>query len=381
LTAPWPVLTMLAADRQPLREREERWEAFRDRGEFKMYGEYIGAIAQQQAMQSARRLKPYPFTYATVQMMLKDGGVCGTMGSISARSHNTLGIPASQATQPGHCAMVAFRYDRENNTYSCKGGQYATGGDEKTGPFTPWPFEDQFRRTGRRNGYEISFHNRKPMVYHQTVAWGINHGVESCLDSVIAYGVFRTLPEDQRKAHGLTLLESGLTVNPYSFLLVDAAQDLASTPQEQIRFWKNFQAALKSAADKPSCPIDGLYNTTVKNKMVARIARMPVPKDESTAIEVLTFLEEEKCEIPAAYEAYRCEVAVNLAAVKPTQQIGEASKDSNPERQPLDLGDVVYVTGIGVKAGSELTYDVSQRQGRFEAWAGIDPNVSAQRRR
>jgi len=45
----------------------------------------------------------------------------------------------------------------------------------------------------------------------------------------------------------------------------------------------------------------------------------------------------------------------------------------------LDLGDVVYATGIGVRAGSELTYDVSRREGRFEAWAGIDPNVSAQR--
>ena len=58
LTAPWPLLTMLAADQQPLREREERWIAFRDRGEFHRYGEYIHGIAQQFPMQSARRLKP-----------------------------------------------------------------------------------------------------------------------------------------------------------------------------------------------------------------------------------------------------------------------------------------------------------------------------------
>lgn len=305
LTAPWPVLSMLAADRQPLREREERWVAFRDRGEFITYGEYIHGIAQQHAMQSARRLKPYPFTYATIQMMLKDGGVCGTMGAISARSHVTLGIPACQATQPGHCAMVAFQYAPESNTYSCRGGQYATGGDDETGPFTPWPFDDEFRRTGRKDGYEIAFHNRMPMVYHQSLAWGINYGAQSYLDSVIAYSIFRILPEAQRRTHGLKFLEGSLALNPYNFLLVDAAQDLANTPQEQMRFWNSFQAALKSAAGKPGCPTEGLYDTTVKNKMVARIATLPVPKNETAALEIVAFLEQEQCAIPAALAAYR----------------------------------------------------------------------------
>jgi len=305
LTAPWPVLTMLAANNQPLREREERWLAFRDRGEFKTYGEYIGGIAQQHAMQSARRLKPYPFTYATIQMMLKDGGVCGTMGAISSRSHNTLGIPASQASQPGHCAMVAYRYDPQSQTYRCQGGQYATGGDEKTTPFTPWPFAGVFKRTGRKNGYEISFHNRKPMVYHQSVAWGVNFGLQSYLDSTMACALFRLLPEDQRQTAGLKLLESGLALNPYNFLLVDAAQDTAATPQAQIGFWKSFLAALGSAAGKPGCPTEGLYGTTVKKRMFARIAGLPVPEKSESVGEILAFLEEEKCEIPAALAAYR----------------------------------------------------------------------------
>lgn len=46
LTAPWPVLTFLAADPQPLREREDIWERYRDKGEFHGYGEYVGPIAQ-----------------------------------------------------------------------------------------------------------------------------------------------------------------------------------------------------------------------------------------------------------------------------------------------------------------------------------------------
>jgi len=73
------------------------------------------------------------------------------------------------------------------------------------------------------------------------------------------------------------------------------------------------------------------------------------------------------------------ESTVNLAAVPPLQQTGEVSIDCSPEKGPLDLGDLVYATGIGVRAGSELTYDVSKRAGRFEAWVGIDPKVSAKR--
>jgi len=321
LTAPWPILTMLAANNQPLREREERWVAFRDKGEFKTYGEYIGGIAQQHAMQSARRLKPHPFTYATIQMMLKDGGVCGTMGAISSRSHNILGIPASQAVQPGHCAMVAFRYDPKTKTYSCKGGQYATGGDDKTSPFTPWFFgEDLVKRTGRKNGYEVSFRQRKPMVYHQSITWAVNYGVPSYLDSTMAYAVFRLLPEPDRKAHGVRLLESGLAMNPYTFLLVDAAQAAAATPQEQIRFWRLFQGRLAAIHEKPGCPAEGLYNQTVKKRMFTRIAKLPVPKDKRTASEVFAFLEKEKCDVPAARVAYRLALEGLPALLSRTEQ-------------------------------------------------------------
>jgi hypothetical protein len=305
LTAPWPLLTMLAADRQPLREREERWIAFRDHGEFYKYGEYIGGIAQQHSMQSARRLMPYPFTYGTIQMMLKDGGVCGTMGSISARGHNIIGVPSSQATQPGHCAVVYFLHDAGKNTFSCKGGQYATGGDEKTGPFTPWPFEPTFKRTGRKNGYEIAFHNRKPMVYHQSLAWGVNHGVYSYMDATIAHSVFNLLAREQRAGEGMKLLESSIAMNPYHFLIVDTAQKTASSPLGQIRFWNRFVDALASTKGKSGCPVEGLYKQTVKNKMFDRIAALPVPKDKKSAQAVLSFLEGLKCEHKKALNHYR----------------------------------------------------------------------------
>ena len=305
LTAPWPLLTMLAADRQPLREREERWIAFRDHGEFYKYGEYIGGIAQQHSMQSARRLMPYPFTYGTIQMMLKDGGVCGTMGSISARGHNIIGVPSSQATQPGHCAVVYFLHDAGKNTFSCKGGQYATGGDEKTGPFTPWPFERTFKRTGRKNGYEIAFHNRKPMVYHQSLAWGVNYSVYSFMDATIAHSVFNLLALERHADEGMKLLESGIAMNPYHFLIVDTAQKTANSPEGQIRFWNRFVDALGSTKGKPGCPVDGLYKETVKTKMFDRIAALPVPKDKGSAQAILSFLEGLKCEHKKALNHYR----------------------------------------------------------------------------
>ncbi|MCP4846418.1 MAG: hypothetical protein GY899_00530 [Verrucomicrobiaceae bacterium] len=305
LTAPWPLLTMLAADRQPLREREERWIAFRDHGEFHKYGEYIGGIAQQHSMQSARRLKPYPFAYGTIQMMLKDGGVCGTMGSISARGHNIIGVPSSQATQPGHCAVVFFQHQSADNTFSCKGGQYATGGDEKTGPFTPWPFEDAFRRTGRKNGYEIAFHNRKPMVYHQSLAWGVNYGFGSYMDATIAHSVFNLLPKERRAVEGLKLLEGSIAMNPYHFLIVDTAQQTASSTLGQIRFWNQFVAGLASAKGRPGCPLEGLYKQTVRNRMFERIAKLPVPKDKKSTQAVLSFLEGLKCEHQQVMNTYR----------------------------------------------------------------------------
>ena len=291
LTAPWPVLTMLVADNQPLREREERWNAFRDDGVFKTYGEYIGSVAQQYDMQSARRIKPHSFTYGSIQMMLKDGGVCGTMGNISARSHNTLGIPACTAGQPGHCAMVFYHYDPKSETYTCRGGQYATGGHDKTTPHTLWYFGD--------------VDTRKGMVYHQSIAWVVNYGIDAYLDSNLAHAVFRQLSETDQETGGLNLLESGLEINPYNFLLTDAWLAEAPTPQEQIRFWKFYKEAMAAIQNKPDCPAEGLYNKTVKSRMFKRIAEIPAPKNKQTIVEVLAFLQEEQCDVPAAVVNYR----------------------------------------------------------------------------
>lgn len=290
INAPWPTLTLLAADNQPLRERQERWEIFRDKGITRTYGEYIGPIAQQFDMQSARRIKPYPFQYGTYQMMDKDGGVCGTMANMGVRTYNTLGIPSCTAGQPGHCALILFDYDRKTGLYQCKGGQFATGGPEKTSPHTPWVFGDTDAR--------------RPMLHYQTIGWAVNYGMPAYLDTTIALQVFRALPETERKTHGITLLGSAFPLNPYNILLPEAIQAAADTPAAQIAFWKQFKETLAAVAS-PGCPKDGLYNTTIRAAFFKRVATLPVPSEAATAREVLTTLTAEKCDNAVALVNYQ----------------------------------------------------------------------------
>ncbi|MES2921917.1 MAG: hypothetical protein V4819_10230 [Verrucomicrobiota bacterium] len=239
LNAPWPVLMMLADDDQPLREREEIWTKFRDSGEMKTYGEYIGDIAQQYDMQSARRLAPSAFDYGTIQMMWKDGGVCGTMASMGARTLRICGIPAATAGQPGHCALVQMEFNPKSGQYACKGGQYATGGDEVTNVHYNWYFGDAARP--------------EPMVYHQTVAWSVNHGLPAFLDSLLCLQISRLLPESDT-ARRIKLLEQGLDLNPYSIALADAAISQIKQPDELAQFVGRCNARLDLAAKPPKAP-------------------------------------------------------------------------------------------------------------------------------
>jgi hypothetical protein len=146
------------------------------------------------------------------------------------------------------------------------------------------------------------------MVYHQSIAWAVNYGFASFLDSTMAHRVYQLLGEAERKGAGRKLLTSGLAINPYNFLLTDAAQAAAATAQEQIEFWRTFQATLRAAGDKAGCPPDGLYSKTVKTRVFASIAKLPAPKDEQAAKEVYAFLQAEKCDDPKALVTYRLAV-------------------------------------------------------------------------
>jgi len=294
LTAPWPLMNFLASDNQSLREREDIWERYHDKGQLRLYGEYTGGIAQQSDFQSARRLCPYPFTYGTFQMMCKDGGVCGTMANMQTRTYEALGIPASTAGQPEHCALIFFARDPKTSTYDCRGAQFVTAGPAGTLPHAHWRYGD--------------VDAGKPMVYHQTIAWAVNFGFASYLDSTMAYNFFRLLPDADRKAHGQQLLESGLALNPYNFLLTDAALGLATAPAAQVHVFASLQTALAATPDKPGCPVNSLYNQTVLQQVASNLARLPVPADKQAATEIYSFLQTQKCDNPQTLAIY--EVAV-----------------------------------------------------------------------
>ena len=351
LKSPWPVLTLLAADNQSLREREDIWARFRDRGEFRTYGEYIGGIAQQFDFQSARRLAPHDFTYGTYQMMIKDGGVCGTMANIAVRTYNTLGIPSCTAGQPGHCALILMTRDPKTGAYAVKGGQYATGGDDKTSPHGAWPFGDSEGRRG--------------MAHHQSTAWAVNAGFPEYLESLSAHLLFRSLPENLRSRHGGALLEGALRLNPFNILAAESAFDAAGSPSEVIRVWSVLTGEVQRVSARPGCPADSLYRTAMHSRMQARISKLAAPPDPAEAARVLAFLEAQPAGSPSALLRYHLHVH-GMESL--TARIDAAVRAHLSERVRASRADDDACARLAalVQAATDLEPDRKLRK----AWAG-----------
>ena len=278
LNAPWPVLLMLAADDQPLREREDIWLRFRDHGEMKTYGEYIGGIAQQFDMQSARRVSPLAFSYGSIQMMWKDGGVCGTMGNIGARTYRICGVPSSTAGQPGHCAIVLMEHDRKTGRFHCKGGQYASGGDEVTTVHAGWNYDD--------------VGGRKAMVFHQAIAWGCNHSFPALLDTLVLRRVFDALPAEQRARDVVPFATAALSRNPFALAVLDGVIAAATDADTLLHLVNTFERHAAPALDGKE---HVLYRTTVRDLAHARIGALPAPKDPPANRKLLDELERQGC--------------------------------------------------------------------------------------
>ena len=278
IDAPWPVLMMLAADDQPLREREDIWSRYRDDGEFKTYGEYIGGIAQQFDMQSARRVAPFPFSYGSIQMMWKDGGVCGTMGNIGARTYRICGVPASTAGQPGHCAIVVMEHDSETGRFRCRGGQYATGGDEVTTVHAGWNYDD--------------LGGRRPMVYHQSIACGVNHDFEGLVEAMVLRRVWDELDETTRSEQCVQWMRKAMARNPFTLPLIDGVIAAAPDPMTAIELLDAFNAMFEPyEADDYE-----LYRQTVGNLVYERILALPSPATKEGKAQLLNALERQDCD-------------------------------------------------------------------------------------
>lgn len=256
--APWPTMTLLVEANHPLREREEIWQRFVDSGNAVTYGEYIGGTANYWSM--SRRLSPYPFAYGSFQMMLKDGGVCGVMANMSVQTHTALGTPACTAGQPGHCALIVYSFDRETRSYNCHGEQYVGAGDDQTVPHPNWAF-------GSADG-------RREMVWFQSVAWGVNAGFQSYLNSNIALQIYCNLPKATQKTSGLTLLQTGLGLNRYNIALVEAALASGASKDELNKLGTFLKEKLAENRHTTKCPATGLYNVTLEKLFAEQGASM-----------------------------------------------------------------------------------------------------------
>ncbi|MBK9386138.1 MAG: hypothetical protein IPN34_15100 [Planctomycetes bacterium] len=277
LETPWPLLVMLAEDDQPLREREEIWARFRDRGELRTYGEYIGGIAQQFDMQSARRVSPFAFSYGSIQMMWKDGGVCGTMGNIGARTWRILGVPASTAGQPGHCALVKLERSAEGQ-FRYVGEQYATGGDEVTHVHARWYCDDEG--------------GRRPMVFHQAVAFACNHSFASTVDTLVLRRVYDALPEAQQREEAPLFVAAALEVNPFALVVLERVIAEANSVEALLSVQAIFE---RTAEPKLDAKEHALYRTTVRDLVHARIGALPAPQGKQANASLLQALDRQGC--------------------------------------------------------------------------------------
>ena len=271
-TAPWPVMTLLVRDAVPLRERDEILKRYIDRGELHTYGEYLGPIAQDFEGQSARRLSPYDFGYGSVQMMLKDGGVCGTMATIAVRSYNALGRPAMTAGQPGHCALMAMSFDAKNKRYGLGGEQFVTGDETQTWPHVAWALSET--------------DEKRCMVYHQADAWAVNAGFDNFLETLVAWQIYRAMPESAKKANGLTFLADAATRNPFNLNLSEAAWSLGGTPKQQLDYFRTVETAYKSKAEKAGAPKDGHFHNTLRAGTIKAIDALPRTEDPILSKEI-----------------------------------------------------------------------------------------------
>jgi hypothetical protein len=277
LKSPWPALMLLADDRDPLRECQEIWENYRDTGKGNKKGPaYVGPIAQKPPLLRARSIAPLEFGYGSVQMMCKDGGVCGVQSGVAVRTQQALGLPAATTRETGHCGTTGVRIDPATNTFTFGNGQSPT----------TWPFS---------NPASPSTSPRRAA----TTGFGVNLGMPALLDSIMAHRVLSLLPPDERKAHGLELIKSGLEINPYNILLTEAIADLDVVTQLRMFKWIGEKQA---ALNKPGCPIFLRHTNDIFAKT---LLTQPVPADKEACREIYAYMMENKLGKVASIARYR----------------------------------------------------------------------------
>jgi len=179
------------------------------------------------------------------------------MGNIGARTHRIVGQPASTASQPGHCALVFMEYDPHTREYACKGGQYATGGDDVTGVHAGWNYDD---KGGRR-----------PMVFHQSVAWGVNAGLPSFVASLAMVWAYDSLSAEDRGRECVGFVKAAVSVNAFALAAITAALENAPHAEAARAIADACAETLATATDERK---HTLYRATLSGLALERIRQL-----------------------------------------------------------------------------------------------------------
>lgn len=167
-----------------------------------------------------------------------------------------------------------MEYDAKAKEYRCRGGQYATGGDEVTTVHAGWNYDD---RGGRR-----------PMVFHQSVAWGVNAGLDSYLDALAMTRAFRAQSEDGRRREAPGFVKAALGENAFALPAVLAALEAAADADAVIEIADACSDRFARATDAKE---HALYRSTVRDLAHARIAQLPAPASPAGNARLLEALE------------------------------------------------------------------------------------------
>jgi hypothetical protein len=201
-TAPWP---LLAPMRQTISDREldYLWERFsgkvgvNDR-RLVTYSKYTWDYEKPEV-----RYKKSEWYPTSIPRIIEDGGVCGRQSTLAQLSQVGLGRPAVGMYQPGHRALLSYRFDATDGHYSAFREQSITSPEKST---CQWYLPEP---TGLRANGNVG------VEYHFALALAMNAGLERYTDSRIAFLMARRLPAGEL-ARRQALLDSAVNLNPYN---------------------------------------------------------------------------------------------------------------------------------------------------------------------
>jgi len=266
----WPYAMYLVNNPIPLREAEWAW-AEKARGlNPTRYIEYVGKVAQDLPKLRLRRLMQFDFSYNSLPMLRKDGGVCGTHTSTVTRAGAALGKPVLSCSSPGHSFPAMLLKEKEGyiapNASSSVRWYFGKGKPEGTG--------------ADRN--KIS-----------SLAAAMNWGLMGYVDSQLGWTMFTQLPEDIRKAHGFSLLTSTLARNPYNISLLREARTHAKTCAQLITFWNDYEKIINSKKIW-KLPKAGIEKRETWKYITKSLDKLPIPNSKITRNKIYAALRKDK---------------------------------------------------------------------------------------